>query len=75
MTESRFHRRTHTVHVRLTGADRERLQVDARAGEQRLIDLIRHYISTGLRAEGRPPLEPVLFRGRPPGARNRKATQ
>lgn len=58
-------KRSHTLTVRVTLADYQRLKAEAEIEETNLTDLLRFYISTGLRAEGREPLDKRLWVGRP----------
>ncbi len=58
-------RRSRTLTVRVTLPDYARLHALAVAEEVRLADLLRSYLSNGLRAEQQAPLEPVPWRGRP----------
>lgn len=56
---------SHTLTLRVTLTDYLRLRAEADRLEMRITDLVRSYLSTGLRAEQQPPLETVIQSGRP----------
>ena len=57
--------RSHTLTVRVCTEDYRRLLTSAERSDRKLADLLRRYLSDGLRANGRPPLMPLAGRGRP----------
>jgi hypothetical protein len=67
-------RRSRTIYTRIVLDDYARLKALAQEEEMGITDLVRHYISVGLRTEGHAPLNlvPYNFQGRPRGPNVRR---